>query len=153
MVGARLRLLGELRGPSGAAELREAVDVLTGSVARLELARACSALARTGPADAVPLLRQALDIATDCGAEGLRADAAAALTAAGVDDARSPGGLARLASGERRIASLYAEGRDVREIAQELLVPPQVVRTTLEEVRRRLDVPSAEALRVLLSAG
>ena len=62
-LGVSLRIRGELREAAGVADLREAVDLLTGTRASLEVARARVALARApGVADpeAVPLLEAAL---------------------------------------------------------------------------------------------
>ena len=47
-LGPSLRVLGELRGADGAADLREAVELLSGTCAVLEEARAQLALARSG---------------------------------------------------------------------------------------------------------
>ncbi|MER5429164.1 BTAD domain-containing putative transcriptional regulator [Streptomyces sp. NPDC002588] len=72
LLGRNLRLLGELRGPEGLAELREAVTLLAPSLAVLEYARALHALAlHSPPDDAGRALRQAGAVAGRCGAEGL----------------------------------------------------------------------------------
>ena len=65
-LGPSLRLRGELRGAGGTADLREAVDVLSGSRAVLEAARAQVSLGRSSEVtdgEAVPLLQSALDTA------------------------------------------------------------------------------------------
>jgi tetratricopeptide (TPR) repeat protein len=75
LVGRTLRLLGEIT--ADADHLREAVDLLAGSRARLEYARALAALGERTADDA--LLRQAYDLADRCGAQGLRSALASRL--------------------------------------------------------------------------
>lgn len=138
-IGRTLRVLGELRGPVGVGELREAVSLLAPSAARLEHARALAALARSGEVgrdDAVPLLTQALEIAEACRATTLRATCADGLRRAGVT-APPPDAVATLTSTERRVAELSAAGADERGIAQRLFLTPQTVRKTLAELRAR----------------
>ncbi|MEU6261305.1 BTAD domain-containing putative transcriptional regulator [Streptomyces sp. NPDC047043] len=71
-LGRVLRIAGELRGPEGEPELREAVALLATGPARLEYARALYALAGHAPQDeAVDLLSRGRSIASECGAAGL----------------------------------------------------------------------------------
>ncbi|WP_460715051.1 BTAD domain-containing putative transcriptional regulator [Nocardioides dilutus] len=94
-LGPSLRVLGEVRGADGTPDLREAVEVLTGTYAVLEEARARLALGRCAevPADeAVPLLQAALSTARACGARSVARDAEAALAAAGLKSASSRSG-------------------------------------------------------------
>jgi DNA-binding SARP family transcriptional activator/tetratricopeptide (TPR) repeat protein len=76
LVGRTLRLFGEVA--ADADHLRQAVELLAGSHARLEYARALAALAEH-TADAGALLREAYELARRCGAEGLRSALAARL--------------------------------------------------------------------------
>lgn len=81
-LGPALRRLGELTGPAGIEQLREAVDVLASGNAPVELARAQLALGRSpelSQSDAQKLLEQALEGARTCGTQGIEREAAAAL--------------------------------------------------------------------------
>jgi DNA-binding SARP family transcriptional activator/DNA-binding CsgD family transcriptional regulator/tetratricopeptide (TPR) repeat protein len=140
-VGRTLRLLGELRGEAGEADLRAAVELLAGTGARLEHAKALGSLgALPGvPGDeSVRLLCQALELADLCGATGFRRDIAAALAAAGVQVPAEPSGALTLTSTERRMVDLVARGADVKTIAQGLFLTPRTVEVTLAAVRDRL---------------
>jgi tetratricopeptide (TPR) repeat protein len=75
-LGRTLRVLGTLERDEGLDTLREAVDVLDSSTARLEHAKALAALGSglrlaRKPSDAREPLRRALELAGACGAEGL----------------------------------------------------------------------------------
>lgn len=135
-LGASLRLRGELRGPAGTTDLREAVEVLTDSRSALESARARLSLGRlpeVGDAEAVSLLRSALDTARTCGARAVAGAAAAALVERGhAADDRAASSAAGLTSRQRRVSALAAAGLDVNEIAQRLFLTPGTVRTVLE---------------------
>jgi DNA-binding SARP family transcriptional activator/DNA-binding CsgD family transcriptional regulator len=139
-LGVSLRLRGELRGPAGTADLREAVDLLAGTRAALEAARARVALARApdvADGEAVPLLRSALGAARACGARGVEAEAGLALERRGQPGADHhgdvPTGLSsRLSSRQRRVAELAAAGLDANEVAQRLFLTPGTVRALLE---------------------
>ncbi|WP_344293440.1 BTAD domain-containing putative transcriptional regulator [Agromyces neolithicus] len=133
-LGSSLRLRGELRGPDGTADLREAVELLAGSRSVLEAARARLELVRSphvGDAEAVRLLESALDGARACGARSLVRDVVAALSRLGreVDAADAPEGLT---SRQRRVAALFAAGLDVDEIAQRLFLARGSVLAVLE---------------------
>ncbi len=135
-LGASLRLFGELRGRAGTADLREAVDVLSGSRSVLEAARARVSLGSSpdvGDAEAVPLLTSALDTARTCGARPVAAAAAAALAGRGHPAEGRPGSPAQgVTSRQRRVGDLAASGLGVNEIAQRLFLTPGTVRTVLE---------------------
>jgi tetratricopeptide (TPR) repeat protein len=117
LLGRTLRVLGTLEDDPDT--LREAVAVLEGSTARLELAKALAALGE---------LQRALELALMCGADGLVQQ----LHAAGA----RPRDAAAPTERERRIADLAAAGRTDREIAQELYVTPQ----TVVNARRKLGI-------------
>ncbi len=156
VIGRSLRLLGTLRGDEGL--LREAVEVLEGSSARLELARALAALGghlrRTRePTQAREPLRRALDMAAACGADGLVRDVRAELQAAGLRPRTTAlGGVPSLTASERRVADLAAGGRTNREIAQELYVTPKTVEVHLSNAYRKLGIDSRRALPEALGA-
>ncbi|GAA2382648.1 BTAD domain-containing putative transcriptional regulator [Dactylosporangium salmoneum] len=131
-VGQALRLAGELAADED--RLREAVELLGATEARLEYTRALFALGRVVD-DPVDLLREALKLAEECGALGLRADVAAALSARGEDVPAEP--PVQLTTGERRMLNLAEGGADEREIAQQLFLTPGTVRDTLAAIRRK----------------
>ncbi|WP_254647795.1 BTAD domain-containing putative transcriptional regulator [Streptomyces sp. GbtcB6] len=73
-VGRVLRVVGQLRGPEGEPELREAVALLTPGPARLECARALYALAEHAPEEeSAAFLNRGRQLARECGAVGLAA--------------------------------------------------------------------------------
>lgn len=150
-LGSALRLLGWLRGPSGVAELREAVEVLTPTTSGVELARAQVTLgaARGVPDDeAIPLLRAAAKRAHRLGAEVIEQRACAALRARGQAADLSRGGGRPLSGTEQRVLDLAATGMGVREIAQRLFMTPGTVQAVLELCGARLksvSSPTGEA--------
>jgi DNA-binding CsgD family transcriptional regulator len=138
--------------------LEEAVTVLKGSVARLDLARALVArgswLRRQGERIAArPLLERGLELARDCGAAPLVDEATEQLASAG---ARPRSVLRRgrdaLTPTELRVARLAAEGRSNPEIAQAHFVTLKTVETQLGSCYRKLGISSrrelAEALEI-----
>jgi DNA-binding SARP family transcriptional activator/DNA-binding NarL/FixJ family response regulator len=135
-LGPSLRLLGELRDSAGTADLREAVELLSGTTATLEAARARVALARsTAVADpeAVALLHSALAAARACGAQRVGRHAVAVLAQRGqrLEDTAMDAPV-RLTSRQRRILDLAATGLDVNEVAQRLFLTPGTVRAVLQ---------------------
>ena len=137
-LGPSLRLLGELRGAEGAAHLREAVEVLSGTCAVLEEARAQVALGRSeaiAQEEAVPLLQAALATARACGAAVVVRDAVSALVERGERSAEVDGVPPRITSRQRRVTELAASGLDVNEVAQRLFLTPGTVRAVLELVQ------------------
>jgi DNA-binding CsgD family transcriptional regulator len=144
-VGIALRATALVEG-APVDRLREAVDVLAGSTARLEHARALvdlgAAMRRDNRrAEARGALEEGLDLAERCGAAALAETARTELRAAGgrsSDPFGSP--LAQLTVSERRVAELAAEGRSNPEIAQALFVTRKTVETHLGHVYRKLDI-------------
>jgi tetratricopeptide (TPR) repeat protein len=133
-LGASLRLLGRLQGAAGVDHLREAVELLSGTTAAVDLARARCTLGaspRVADDEAVPLLREAREAAHELGAEGVLRRACAALEARGVHDAR-PESEPRRSGLERQVLALAAAGLGVPEIAQRLFLTPGTVAATLE---------------------
>jgi DNA-binding CsgD family transcriptional regulator len=135
---------------------REAVDVLAGSPARLEFAQALaalgSALRRSGrPGEAREPLRQALDLATACGAGGLAQHARAELYAAGARPrTEALHGVESLTPSERRVAGMAADGTANKVIAQTLYVTPKTVELHLSSAYRKLGIRSRRELPAAL---
>jgi DNA-binding SARP family transcriptional activator/tetratricopeptide (TPR) repeat protein/DNA-binding CsgD family transcriptional regulator len=141
-LGRSLRLVGEVTGAAGAAALREAVELLAGTSAAVELARARLSLGRSPDVpdeEAATLLEQAADGAAACGAEAVLHDA--------LDELRERGrsldlGCRRRAAVSRtelRVADLAAQGLSEHEVAQRLFLTPGTVHAVLEKVAARVD--------------
>jgi ATP/maltotriose-dependent transcriptional regulator MalT len=138
--------------------LREGVDVLERTSARLDQARARAALGaalRRGNqrAEAKEHLRAALDLAHRAGSGTLADQAREELVAAGArprTDALS--GLDALTPSERRVAQLAAGGLTNREIAQSLFVTPRTVEGHLTNVYAKLGVSTREELGGVVQA-
>jgi DNA-binding CsgD family transcriptional regulator len=137
--------------------LREAVDVLAASPARLEHARALgdlgAALRRANRrADARTALEEALELARTCDAHALVGTVHAELRAAGGRSAAPEvAGIDALTASERRVAELAAEGLSNPEIAQALYVTRKTVETHLGHVYRKLGIPGRGRLARALS--
>jgi DNA-binding CsgD family transcriptional regulator len=137
--------------------LREAVNVLAASPARLEHARALTdlgaALRRANRrAEARTALEEALDLATRCGGRVLATRVRTELRAAGGRSAGPEiGGINALTASERRVAELAAEGHSNPEIAQTLYVTRKTVETHLGHVYRKLGVTGRGKLARVLS--
>jgi DNA-binding CsgD family transcriptional regulator len=156
-IGVALRTIGIL--DDDVDTLREAVDVLAGSPARLEHARALvelgSALRRANQRLAArEPLRAGLDAARRCGAIRLAERAAIELRAAGARPRREVlSGPDALTASERRTAEMAAAGLSNPEIAQALFVTIKTVEGHLSgayrklEVRSRTELPTALGVR------
>ena len=137
-LGRSLRLRGELRGVEGTADLREAVDVLSGTPVVVEAARAQVSLARSPGIDdleAVALLESALGTARESGARAVVRDAVAELTRRGRAPEEVGESDTRLTGRQRRVSELVAAGLDVNEVAQRLFLTPGTVRSDLASTR------------------
>jgi DNA-binding CsgD family transcriptional regulator len=151
-----LRLLGAIRHEDGLDLLREAVETADASPARLEHAKALTALGSAlrlarRPSDARAPLREAFEIASHCGAQPLAEHARNELYAAGGRPRRQAlTGSESLTPSERRVAQLAAAGQSNRDIARALYVTPKTVEVHLTSVYRKLGIRSrgglAEAL-------
>ena len=151
-VGVALRAYGVIAGgEDGIAFLEEAVACLRSSPARLELARTLcdlgSAQRRAGKRSAArQQLREAADLAEQCGAVALAARIDEELAATGFhlrrDRASGPEGLT---PAERRVAELAASGLTNREIAHTLFVSVKTVGTHLGHIYEKLDLQGAQA--------
>ena len=162
-IGAALRAAALVDETPSVDRLREAVDALERSPARLEHARALvdlgAALRRANSrAEARGHLEHGLDLAERCGARALAERARTELRAAGgrVSDPHGKG-VEALTVSERRVAELAAQGHSNPEIAQFLFVTRKTVETHLGRVYRKLGIPGrmqlAQALGEQVPAG
>jgi DNA-binding CsgD family transcriptional regulator len=157
-IGASLRVLGLVEGgEAGIGLLREAVEVLAGSEARLEHARALvdlgAALRRANQrTEARERLREGVDLARRVGAFGLagRANEEIAATGARPRKIRQTG-LDALTASERRVAQLAADGMSNKEIAQTLFVTIKTVEVHLSHAYRKLEIGSRAQLDTALA--
>jgi DNA-binding CsgD family transcriptional regulator len=154
-----LRLLGTIGRDESLDRLQEAVEVVAGSSAQLEHAKALvavgSALRRARkPTAARDPLRRGLELAGRLGASPVAEQARAELYAAGGRPKRiGLTGPESLTPSERRTAELAAAGRGNREIAQALYVTPKTVEFHLTSVYRKLGINArAELAEVLEQA-
>jgi DNA-binding CsgD family transcriptional regulator/tetratricopeptide (TPR) repeat protein len=156
-IGASLRVLGLVEGDeTGMGLLREAVEVLAGSEARLEHARALvdlgAALRRANQrTEARERLREGVDHARTVGALGLAERANDELAATGARPRKVlQTGLDALTASERRMAQLAADGMSNKEIAQTLFVTIKTVEMHLSHAYRKLEISSRTQLDTAL---
>jgi DNA-binding CsgD family transcriptional regulator len=152
-IGASLRVLGLLeRGEVGIGLLREALEVLAESDARLEHARVLvdlgAALRRANQrTEARERLREGVDLALAIGALGLARRANEEIAASGARPRRVlRTGVDALTASERRVAQLAAEGMSNKEIAQTLFVTIKTVEVHLSHAYRKLEISSRAQL-------
>jgi DNA-binding CsgD family transcriptional regulator len=144
-------------GEQGVSLLREAVEALEQSDARLERARALADLGamirrRNRRTEARELLRDALDAAHQVGARPLAERAETELRASGGRPRRIVlSGLDSLTASERRIAELASQGLSNPEIAQTLFVTNRTVEGHLTNVYRKLRLDSRTKLQTALA--
>jgi DNA-binding CsgD family transcriptional regulator len=128
--------------------LRESVETLRESPARIELCRALGELGgemrrRGSPTDARGPLTEAVSLARSCGATALEEQARSELVASGARPRRRAlSGVEALTPSELRVAALVAEGRSNREVAQALFLSEKTVEGHLRGVFRKLDIGS-----------
>src|SRR5262249_32218690 len=146
-ISVALRSLGLVEGGSaGIGLLRESVDLLAESEARLEHARAVvdlgAALRRANQrVEAREQLPEGLDLALRIGAFGLAGQANEEIAATGGrrrNVLRT--GLDALTPSERRVAQLAADGMTNKEIAQTLFITIKTVEVHLNHVYRKLEI-------------
>jgi DNA-binding NarL/FixJ family response regulator len=158
-IGRTLRVLGTLEREEGLDHLREAVTLLEASPARLEHARALLALGaslrRTGRRrESRPPLIRAVELAERCGAAAVAETARTELHAAGGRPrVAALAGADALTASERRVATLAAEGRTNKEIAQALFVTLKTVEVHLSRAYRKLGLTSRRELGAALGPG
>src|SRR5262245_31816462 len=152
-IGASLRVLGLIEGgTAGTGLLQEAVEVLAGSEARLEHARALvdlgAALRRANRrTEARERLREGVDLARSVGALGLAERANQEIAATGARPRQVlRTGLDALTASERRVAQLAADGLSNKEIAQTLFVTIKTVEVHLSSAYRKLEISSRAQL-------
>ena len=126
--------------------------------ARLEHAKALLALGSAlrlarRPGDAREPLRQALELASACGAPPLADAARSELYAAGARPrTEALSGLGALTASERRVVDLAAAGETNRDIAQALYVTPKTVEVHLSNAYRKLGIRSRRELPEALAS-
>jgi DNA-binding CsgD family transcriptional regulator len=152
-IGASLRVLGLVEGgTAGTGLLEEAVEVLAGSEARLEHARALvdlgAALRRANRrTEARERLREGVDLARRVGALRLAERANDEIAATGARPRKVlRTGLDALTASERRVAQLAADGMSNKEIAQTLFVTIKTVEVHLSSAYRKLEISSRAQL-------
>ncbi|MGH2990963.1 MAG: helix-turn-helix transcriptional regulator [Solirubrobacterales bacterium] len=152
-LGTSLRTLGEVKsGASARALLEEAVEVLEGAPARLELAKALLSLGRAmrkegARAAAREPLARGLDIAHRGGIGRVAEMAREELRLAGARPRRTVlVGPDSLTPAERRVTALAAADTSNREIAQRLFVSLRTVETHLTHAYQKLDISSRDEL-------
>ena len=157
-LGAALRATGLIAGGKrGLTLLEEAVQVLDGSPAKLEDAKARAelgaALRRANRrTQAREHLRHAVQLATVCGATALAGRAERELLATGARPRRlAVSGIDSLTPSERRVAEIAAEGPTNREIAQALFVTQRTVEVHLTSIYRKLAINSRSQLAAALA--
>ncbi len=157
-LGRSLRVLGELLGKDGMAELEESVALLEQCPGRVERARALAALGAElrrarRPTDAREPLRRALELAEVSGALALAEHARSELYATGARPRSTAlDGVESLTERELRVARLAAEGQTNRDIAQLLYVTPKTVEVHLTNAYRKLNIASRRELPAVLAA-
>ncbi len=154
-IGRALRAHGLVTGDLD--ELHDSVTVLDGSPWRLEHAASLvelgAAARRTGQrAAAREPLHAGMELAADCGAAPLVAQARAELLATGARPRRvRRSGVDALTATERRVAEMAAGGLTNRQIAQALFVTTRTVELHLTHAYQKLDISSREQLQHLFS--
>ncbi len=139
-------------------KLRDAVDHLARSPARLEHARALvtlgGSLRRRGHrVESRGPLREGYEIARRCGAAALAETARAELRSSGIRLRREAvTGADALTASERRIAEMAAGGASNAEIAQSLFLTVKTVEMHLTHAYRKLDISGRRELHQVLPA-
>jgi DNA-binding CsgD family transcriptional regulator len=161
VIGPALRLQGRVQlalGDAGAlASLHESVRLLTGSFARLELARALVDLgmATRLAGDQVAArrtLEKAATLAEELGSVVLTRQSNAELVAAGGRPRRSARrGVLGLTPTERRVAILGAESLTNREIAEAFVISEKTVETHMTSAFRKLGIRTRAELSGVLA--
>jgi DNA-binding CsgD family transcriptional regulator len=158
-LGASLRARGLVEGgQEGRRLLEEAVELLDGTEAQLQNARALidlgAALRRDGQRTrAREVLSRGIDLAARSGVLGLVERGNEELAATGARPRRTRvGGLEALTPSERRVAELAAGNLSNKEIAQALFVTVKTVEVHLSSVYRKLELSSRRELAGALDA-
>ena len=155
-IGEALHVQALVAGSEGEGLLREAVETLAGSPARLDHARALVDLGRAirvggRRAEARKPLREGLELARSLGATALAERAHSELETAGARPRRLMfSGVEALTASERRVADMAASGQTNREIAQALFITVRTVENHLTRVYAKLDIKSRDELQAAL---
>ena len=158
-IGVALGAQGAVAGAEGVEILRESVEVLGATRARLAHVRVLvdlgAALRRANHRkEAREPLREGLDIAHRCGARPLEERARAELEATGARPRNVVlSGVDSLTPSEVRVARMAVEGMSNREIAQGLFVTTKTVETHLRHVYQKLGVLEADRAGRRLGGG
>jgi DNA-binding NarL/FixJ family response regulator len=145
-IGVTLRVHGVVAGAEGIDLLREAVETLTPTTARLHHAHALvdlgAALRRSNRRrDSREPLQAGMELARRCGARPLEERARTELAATGARPRKvALSGVESLTPSELRVASLAADGTTSREIAQALFVSVKTVEFHLRHCFQKLDI-------------
>jgi DNA-binding CsgD family transcriptional regulator len=145
-IGVALRVQGVIGGGDGVEKLGEAVEILAGTRARLQHAKALvdlGAALRRGNRrkDAREPLREGLDMAHRCGAASLEERARTELAATGARPRSARlSGIEALTPSELRVARMASRGMTNREIAQSLFVTTKTIETHLRHVYQKLGI-------------
>jgi DNA-binding CsgD family transcriptional regulator len=137
--------------------LREAIEVLRLTPARLELARTLVEVGaelrrQNHRREAREPLREGTELARRCGGSALVEQGQAELIAAGARPRRvALSGTEALTPSERRVAHLAAEGLSTPDIAQQLFVTVNTVESHLRHVYAKLAIHSRYELRAAMS--
>jgi DNA-binding CsgD family transcriptional regulator len=151
-LGIALSTCGRLQRGERVAYAREAVEVLDGSPARIELARAlvylgASLRQQREREQARESLSRGLHLAVTCGATALAEQAREELRATGARPRRDMlSGVAALTPAELRTARMAAEGLTNKQIAQALFVTLKTVEGHLRQAYQKLDIDSRDRL-------
>jgi DNA-binding CsgD family transcriptional regulator len=157
-IAVSLRTLGLVTGGAGGlAMLKDAVDMLEPTTARLEHARALveygGALRRSKQrTEAREQLRAGVELAHRLGALALVGQANDELAATGARPRKVvQTGLETLTASERRVAQLAADDMSNKNIAQALFVTVKTVEVHLSSVYRKLEISSRRQLASTLA--
>ena len=150
-IARRGAALVEVEEVARIAGLRAAITHLRRSTARLELARTLTELGAAlrrakRPREAREPLREAVDLAAECGSAALQRRASEELGAAGEGVEPTDEGLAALTPSELRVARMAVAGMSNREIATDLGVGERTVEVHLTRTYRKLGVRNRRAL-------
>jgi DNA-binding CsgD family transcriptional regulator len=156
-IGSALHALGTAtKGQEGLASLQQAVEVLAGSPARLDLVQALIDLGITQHEqglhrEARATLRRALEMAERCGAGDVVTTIQQLLPHTGARRASQPAtGLAALTESELRVAELATRWSN-RRIAEELHLTLRTVETHLSATYRKLGIAGRPELHEVFS--
>jgi len=158
-VGTALRLSAAVAEPDQVLGLlQRAVDRLGQSPAAYEYALALvdqgAALRRGGrPREAIAPLEQGVELARQCGADGLAARGRAELLASGASPTRPHSVVVRVLNGEeRQAARLASQGRTVQQIADEMGIGTAAANALLASAHRKIGT-GPEGLSAALDQG